>query len=755
MHTLFRKILGISGLLLFCIFCLQASAAPSLYGLMRWPQGSFRALAGDTDYLLQGHGDTLQIFDRKDHSLAGSLSLPLKEGIRAIAYAEDQKRIYLACGTEGLRIVNMENPAALSVTSYNPNPVNAGQKDASGTLIPHTFGPLGLFYLEKELYVADFMYGLRVFDVSTPEDPKEVAAYRQEPQTTDQKEQEKTEEIKQTGELKQTETTAKAEGSAGGYFQVFAHKEGVKTLVSVLDQYHGLRIFDRSAGGGNTPWKPAASYDMRSRTYYGQLSRVTGLWAEGPRAFVTDEEYGLTILHLFKESTQRDTLEIVKEGQCTIPGKTEGSQGKAADIVVDTTRQRAFIAGTAKGLSVVGLTKLFDGNPETRVQDSDLLREEGLDGLEGSLSIWQAPGNELYLASYEKGLSRITLGPPAGIAGDLPAAMDIRNVQFAEPFLILSDHGLLKGFRIMDISSMIPPDSSVTLVPPQLSEKKTEGVPMALHISGKRLFTAEGDQGIGIHDFTDPANPIHIAQIRKTQIADLENVRELLTKDHLLYCLVDQGLLILDIQTPANPVKKGLLGEFTQAAALSMENETLWVANVNELVALSLVDPASPVKTKTLPLKEAPKALWADGARVLVAGNKAGLFVHEKTSGLEAWVPLKDGASALHVFAMEDMAFVSCGEQGVQMVDLKANDGPAVVKTMDSYGNTRRGAGVGQNLYMAEGTGGLSVLRFALSEASPTPLPSVRTSSKSCFLDSLSGHFSGNASENFLDRLLK
>jgi hypothetical protein len=291
----------------------------------------------------------------------------------------------------------------------------------------------------------------------------------------------------------------------------------------------------------------------------------------------------------------------------------------------------------------------------------------------------------------------------------------------------------------MDITHMLEPDSDAAYFPRQLAEKGTQAPAQALRVSGNRLFTAEGPKGLGVYDLTDPAAPLFLAQITAQEIPGLDDVRDVVIRDALAFCLIQgKGIAVLDLANPAQPVQKNLISEYDQAVGLFLDASTLWIADRQKgLVALSVTHPETPEKIRSLALT-APQALWADETRVLVAEGPHGLFVYEKTSGLSSQVALKDGAEAAHVFGLNHFAFVSCGQKGVQMIDLTASQGPETVASLDSYGKTLAGLGLNQDLYMAEATGGLAVLRFVLGdEASPAPLPSIRTSSSSCFLDSL------------------
>lgn len=724
----------------------SAFATSRFTGVLRWPATAVRSVCGDTDrgLVFSGEADRVMVYDTSDGTLLGRLKFPVEDGIKALSYSPDQKMLYVACGLAGFKVVDVKDPATpLLHHEFDENPENAGSLDPNGKPVLYTFVPSGIAYHDKKVFVADFVFGLKVYDVTDPENPVRIAGFRQG-----------------------------SEDAAGGYHNIFVQdvpfrNNTTRTLISVLDKYKGLRVFDLHTMPEDekdiTSWTPV-SYSMRSKTYYG-LSFVVGLYGADQWMHVTDEERGITnFAYGWKTDTSsgKSTVTIEKKGQCATPGT-------ATDVTV--FQDRAYVADSANGLAVIDISPLYDENDDEKVTDESLRKEEGLiNDLSGAHSLWRAEDTgRLFMANYAGGLTKIRTGTPAVREKSLSPSIDIVDIQANANMAALADAGDAHGFRLLDISPVSSPDPSRPYFPVQFSEMPTRGVPLTIWLAEKMVLTAEGIDGVGLYDITQPRSPVFLHQVATSGPA----VNLLLQKTTLFLAVTGVGVEIWNIETPKTPVKTATI-PFAAPIAMAQKENHLWVIDDAEgLVPVDIANLQSPVKGEAIAidspndialdvLAEAPDSGEKRAAKtdpgpqdaIFVASKVEGLFVYIPETGESTRFPLvnldeiKDEAGATQtisteltpetLFVYDGFAFLSCGKHGIKAVNVKEPLQPESAAHMDSYGRMHAGVLVSPDIYTADGPGGLAVVRFIenVTVDPAKPLGSVDSGS-SCFLSTV------------------
>ena len=230
--------------------------------------------------------------------------------ITGMAVDSTTPRVYGACGSSGVSIVDFSIPSVPIILSTfevdtASRPVHASAVD----------------YLENRLYVADVYFGLRIVDVSYPTHPTQAGAYEMISRYVDEE-----------GE----------EGSfSGGAINVKVRKIGQSKYAFILDKYYGLEVFNVDVDSAPCLLD---QYDMRSNVYYGQLSEVVDIEVDDGYAYVTDKTHGVTVIELFSDPLDPETIHLSKAGQIETPGSASGLWLSNDILWVADSNQGLFVA---------------------------------------------------------------------------------------------------------------------------------------------------------------------------------------------------------------------------------------------------------------------------------------------------------------------------------------------------------------------------------------------------------------------------
>ncbi|MCF8026173.1 MAG: hypothetical protein K9K82_11895 [Desulfobacteraceae bacterium] len=484
----------------------------------RWPDASVHNLAYGTDAEGEGvvyfaSGNFLVILNADDLTERSRLKITVEKnsgeqahpslGVTGIA-VDPRGYVYAGCGPQGIAVIDVSNTTAPEIEKTL---AEASQDDP--------IYASGLDYAPDEnlLYVADVYYGLRCIDVADPQtqNPFQKWGY---PQTSDWTDE-----------------------AYGGHINVRVKSTAQWTRAFVLDQYYGLRIFNIS--GSSAPDAPLASFDMRSRFYFGQYSRVVDIAVDDKEhAYVTDLDYGVTVL----DYSGIPETEITNVGQIETPGNASGlglSGDKATLLVADGSR--GLLAAELK-------TELYD--PDQLSYPKELVKAEcyGAEGAYAVLPINQA--EKAFLASGKDGLAGldktgdIATGNLAYVKNqgyDPPA--DTTSVYADEEYAyILDNDEAAEGLRTVILKD------DETGRPGLKGFVATPGSAHAAAVHGSFAYVADGAQGVAVINITDKTAPS--IESTFTGPGNARAIRILQSEGQPAYAYIadsDHGLVIAEV----------------------------------------------------------------------------------------------------------------------------------------------------------------------------------------------------------------
>jgi len=514
----------------------------------------------------------------------------------------------------------------------------------------------GLDYMENRVYLADNRFGLRIIDVSNPENPYQIGTYEQVSEYADE------------GDQQEDEAT-----SSGGHLNLWVQSVDGTKLAFVLDQYLGLRIFDVSIDSAPVPLD---TYDMRTSVYFGQLSDVVDVVADNRYAYVSDAAYGIAILDFFSNPDAPGTVSIEKEGQIKTPGSSSG-------LALSTDKQTLFLADGNQGLLVADVSDptaaAFDQTEDISYPEN--LVKSGSYTATGAYAVRELDDGAIFLASGKEGLAR--LQKAGGLSYDKSTVYDPPSDTTAlfvdESYAyILDDDGPDEGLRIIKLEDEAIGRSALFGFVP------TPGKAHAIAVHESFAYVADGAEGIAMIDITDKEAPViadtffangnirdikilenedktataYIADSRhgliiakldagqdnegklsETGIWPLDNARALEVYDHTendetrryVMLVNDSGLTLVDVTEPGAPEEKGFLdtsGEPGAPRDLGIKHPYAIIAHGSGGVFLvDISDPGKPEIIATHGAEGTAEAVSLYEAYIHTAVGERGLLV--------------------------------------------------------------------------------------------------------------------------------
>jgi len=316
-----------------------------------------------------------------------------------VTLALGQKYAYVSDEETGLRIIDITNP---------DNPQNLGGFDTPDEV-------LDLALCENHLFVASQVDGLRVIDITNPMTPEEIGAL-------------------------DDEGLVERVAVSGDY-------------AYITTGYQGLRIVDVT-----NPAKPVNVAEVTD------FESPISLFVREPHVFVADLNTGLYI------------IDISKPGNPNVIGKFSVPAGRLNDVKV--SENYAYLAVGIDGLKIIDITE--PNNPQ-------LVGMADTDGTALAVAVHE---NYVFIADGEAGLQALdvsNLAEPLIVATYNPEYYSI-DVLANEDYVGLIDY--YRGLRIVDRADI----NNLH----EVAYYETGGFPHAAVVNGNTCYLADGPTGIYI-----------------------------------------------------------------------------------------------------------------------------------------------------------------------------------------------------------------------------------------------------------------
>jgi hypothetical protein len=232
-------------------------------------------------------------------------------------------------------------------------------------------------------------------------------------------------------------------------------------------------------------------------------------------------------------------------------------------------------------------------------------------------------------------------------------------------------------------------------------------------ISGNYAYVADGTNGLVILNIEDPANPTFVGSNDTGGKANSVTI----SGNYAYVADWNNGLVILDIEDPANPTFVGSY-DYTDASArgVTISENYAYIADLyNGLVIINVEDPANPTLAGSYETDDAcGVTISGDYAYVADSNGDNGLtIIHIEDPTNPTFVGSYDtDGRAFNVTISGNYAYVADGTNGLVIVNIEDPTNPIFVGSYDTEGYARSVTISGNYAYVADGGNGLVILNI-------------------------------------------
>jgi len=567
---------------------------------------------------------------------------------------------YVANDFNGLRIVDISNPAEPSEVASLDTPGEAWQVNIDG----------------EYAYVADMTSGMRIIDISNPEQPREVGAYDSPGSTKD---------VFVVGDL------AYLADDGSGTLRIIdisdrtrprlissIQTEGYAYGVTVNGDFAylgadwgGLHIIDvsdpsnpRLIGSLDTPGRAWAvtvidgiAYiadmqggfriaDVSDPAHPREIASVPtpgvawNLIVEPPFAYVGCNNAGLMIVQI-SDPSDPIVIDIVET-----PGNAMG---------IALSQSNIYLADYAAGL------RIFDrSHVETLIQ----LRQVSAVNIGSALYSVDVSGSYVYAGASIDGLKifDVTDIERPSLAATFDTQGWAQGVTILDSYLYLAEFGNNGGLRVFNVAQPVDPEAIGFAEVPSRADD--------LFVQGNHAYIGASDAGLQIIDVSDPTDPTIVSSYNTpgltggvivqdgiAYVADWESglqvvdvsapdnprgigacdlpgarANDLRILGHFAFVTgLEGGLYIVDITDPSNPTLTGRGGS-SYAVDVDVEGNFAFVSDEQEgVVVFDVSDPTDPFRVAYSHTARVTQGIEIWGDYAYVAGHSSGLEILDVT----------------------------------------------------------------------------------------------------------------------------
>ncbi|MCI0651270.1 MAG: hypothetical protein L0Z55_05250 [Planctomycetes bacterium] len=278
----------------------------------------------------------------------------------------------------------------------------------------------------------------------------------------------------------------------------------------------------------------------------------------------------------------------------------------------------------------------------------------------------------------------------------------------AQGSLLYIAHGTA-GMRTVDLTN-----PRASLAAAEVATLLLPDSAIAVEVEGEFAFLSNGANGIQIADISAPAAPVVV------QTADgIGTTDEIfLFGQFLLVDVGTAGLVVLDVLSPEFPLFVASVNPGGNAAGFAFSSEHRFAYSASggtDLFVLDLLNPAQPFLAETISIPvDAEDVATLPGRVAAVAANAGGLRLVRVSpvSGSQLAGQVDLGVAARKVTAIFDLALVTDANGDLHVVNAASAAHPHQIGFLDLAAEPKEIRVFGNDLYLAEGTSGLVIIRF-------------------------------------------
>ncbi|MBD3334778.1 MAG: T9SS type A sorting domain-containing protein [Candidatus Eisenbacteria bacterium] len=363
----------------------------------------------------------------------------------------------------------------------------------------------------------------------------------------------------------------------------------------------GLQIWDVSV-----PNTPALLGTLAATLSNGRLTVAEGY------AYIADRQNGLRIVEI------GDGTAPVQVGSYDVP-----TICRKAEVLGDY----AFVAQASDGLTVLDVSDL---------EQIELAAQLPMPGESSDFTI---AGDLLYMADGDGGLRVVDITDPlAPFEVGSHEAYNIFRVEVGGARAYAIEVVLPSGPHNLHVFDVEDPENITELG--MYSFTSTPFAPWELIIDGDYLYVAGDDEGLLVLDVSDPGQITQVAGYAAPAVVGLELVGDLLYVTS--FSSYEGGLYIFDVNDPTAPQLIGTYSELGVAPwQVAVAGEYAYISDFSDLVLLDVTDPANPQPLESMELPEFLNDIFIRGAEIFIADFTAGVQIVRNTQIASS---LDDGA---------------------------------------------------------------------------------------------------------------
>ena len=326
--------------------------------------------------------------------------------------------------------------------------------------------------------------------------------------------------------------------------------------------------------------------------------------------------------------------------------------------------------GRAEAVDVVGTTVYLGQGPRLVVLDAENpaapIEIGRSDPLPNTIADVTVVDEYAVVAADLHGLRVLSLADPARPVevGSLLPEDSARAVVVQDDVAYVAER--YAGLSVVSIADRTAPEL--------LANLKTLGNAEDLALEGERLYLAAHEGGLRVIDVSDPAQPVEIGALETLGRACAVALRDDVA------CVADEDgwLHTISIAAPEAPELLASIA-VREPADVAIVGDIAYVSSAwHEIVAVSIVDPASPAEVGSIARARAAVALATEGERLYAACGECGLRIVATDAQAPTVVGTWDDAAHGFVVSVRgDLLCLGGYNEGIHVVSIADPEAPA------------------------------------------------------------------------------
>jgi len=191
-----------------------------------------------------------------------------------------------------------------------------------------------------------------------------------------------------------------------------------------------------------------------------------------------------------------------------------------------------------------------------------------------------------------------------------------------------------------------------------------------------------------------------------------------------------QGLLVVDVSDPTDPIEVGSHSTRGYAQAITLHETQAFIANRSDgLTILDISDPMRPAEMGHLDTSGSAWDVFVVGGRAYIADSQGGLQIAGVSRNGDSSLlgTYETSAFAKSVAVKGSTAYIALGDAGLEVVDVSNAEEPSQLALLKTFGEANAVVVTDGTAYIAAGYGGVRIVSIS-DPTAPAEIGSIATS---------------------------